>query len=549
MPQTNISHISQQPFTISDQELEFLQRIGIPLPTISPEERFRHLMAFRNEWKLYKRKCDATGEDIISAYPTDSHFTVYKNAYWWGDQWDPMQYGRNFDFTRPFFEQFAELQKAVPREGTSVFNSENCDYNSHWRMSRNCYLSSLGAKCEDVYYSYWVANAKDIYDSGYINDSSFCSYSMDLKNCYNSVCISECNDSRDCSFSYQLQSCDNCMFSSNLVRKSYHIFNKPVSKEEFETFKTKIFDGSWKTWQQAHQDFLKIKSEAIQRNLHTLKCENCNGDHIYNSKNCNYCFDTHDSEDCENSISAVGKNIHSSYSAGWTSCEMVYYSLASRGCTNIAFCNYSWFSANLLYCDSCVSCQDCFGCIGLRQKKFCIFNKQYTEEEYRELLPKIIEHMKKTGEFGEFFPPYLSPYGYNESAAQDFFPLSEEEAKQLGFQWRPEDEKYYLPATLKEIPDNIHAVTDAICREILACEKCRKNYKIVPQEWKFYKINSIPIPRWCSSCRHQARMNLRNPPYLWERSCAKCNQKMHTSFRPESQETIYCEDCFRQEVF
>jgi hypothetical protein len=36
--------------------------------------------------------------------------------------------------------------------------------------------------------------------------------------------------------------------------------------------------------------------------------------------------------------------------------------------------------------------------------------------------------MKSTGEWGEFFPLPLSPFGYNETVAQDYFPLTSEEA-------------------------------------------------------------------------------------------------------------------------
>jgi len=35
--------------------------------------------------------------------------------------------------------------------------------------------------------------------------------------------------------------------------------------------------------------------------------------------------------------------------------------------------------------------------------------------------------MMKTGEWGEFFPASLSPFGYNETVAQEYFPLSREE--------------------------------------------------------------------------------------------------------------------------
>src|SRR5436190_2140193 len=63
------------------------------------------------------------------------------------------------------------------------------------------------------------------------------------------------------------------------------------------------------------------------------------------------------------------------------------------------------------------NCHDCFGCYGLKKSEYCILNKQYTEEEYKRLLPKLVEHMKKTGEWGKWFPLSKSPFYYQDTAA------------------------------------------------------------------------------------------------------------------------------------
>ncbi|HRI36255.1 MAG TPA: hypothetical protein PK765_04235 [bacterium] len=88
-------------------------------------------------------------------------------------------------------------------------------------------------------------------------------------------------------------------------------------------------------------------------------------------------------------------------------------------------------SVRLYYCESCNATKDCFACVGLRNKQYCILNKQYTKEEYEALVPKIIDHMRSTGEWGEFFPSRLGLFGYNESVGNDYFPLSKEEALNL----------------------------------------------------------------------------------------------------------------------
>lgn len=517
--------------------------------TLSPEQKWQKLMSRRNEWKLYPRKCDATGESILSAYSDEVPFPVYKNSVWWGDTWEATKYGRDFDFSRPFFEQFNELMQVVPREGTSIFNSINCDYNSHVRESKNCYLNSLAARSEDVLYSYWMVNTKDALDCMLTNDSTLCYECSFVNNCYNCVMLEESNNCSDSYFSFQLRGCKNCLFCTNLNNKNYYIFNKACSKEEFEEAKAKILNGSWKSLQEAREKYKEIKQNAVHRATHGVNCENCSGDHIYNSKNSENCYDSFNCEDCIDTISGGdGRNLDSCYSAGWPACELVYFSSVSRGCQNIAFCSYMWFSNNMRYCDSCVSSEDCFGCTGLRRKKYCVLNKEYSKEDYASLLAKIKEHMQKIGEWGEFFPNSLSPFAYNESAAQDFYPIEKDEAIKQGWRWKEIDAKEYKPATLKELPDNIKDVPESITNEILACESTGKNYKITKQELAFYKKMGLPLPRNCPEFRHKVRSESRNPFKLWERKCAKTGKTILTSYSPDRPEIIYSEEAFLEEM-
>ena len=58
-----------------------------------------------------------------------------------------------------------------------------------------------------------------------------------------------------------------------------------------------------------------------------------------------------------------------------------------------------------------------------------ILNTSYSAHEYETLCAKIIGHMQSTAEWGEFFPHELSPFGYNETVAQEYFPMTEEAVK------------------------------------------------------------------------------------------------------------------------
>jgi hypothetical protein len=90
----------------------------------------------------------------------------------------------------------------------------------------------------------------------------------------------------------------------------------------------------------------------------------------------------------------------------------------------------------LYYSDLCIGNKHCFGCIGIRQQRYCILNKQYTKEEYEALLPKVIAHMQSTGEWGQFFPIEMSLFGYNESVAFEYYPLTVKEVKQKQWNWQ-----------------------------------------------------------------------------------------------------------------
>ena len=77
---------------------------------------------------LYKRKCDATRESIISMYSPDKKYRVYKQDFWWSDTWDALDYGKNFDFEKNFFEQIGALIKVVPKLSLSTEALENSPY-------------------------------------------------------------------------------------------------------------------------------------------------------------------------------------------------------------------------------------------------------------------------------------------------------------------------------------------------------------------------------------------------------------------------------------
>ncbi len=165
---------------------------------------------------------------------------------------------------------------------------------------------------------------------------------------------------------------------------------------------------------------------------------------------------------------------------------------------------------------------------------------------------KIIEHMKSTGEWGQFFPPALSLHGYNETMAIDFFPLSKTEAVKKGFKWSeiPEQAiKVEKSISADKLPDDIKQIPDDILDWAIICQETKRPYRIQPQELKFYRKKGLSIPHIHPDVRYIRRFDTLKPPHLYTRACAKCGTSIQTTYSPDRPEKVYCEMCYLKEIY
>jgi Zn ribbon nucleic-acid-binding protein len=526
--------------------------MGVPPPTLCPEERQRRRLAWRNERNLYHRTCDATGKKIISMFSPEKPFPVYCNDYWWSDQWDARDYGKDFDFTRPFFEQFLEFQKRVPKISLIDSNNENCDFCNIVGDSKNCYLLYGSIECEDCYYGspYFCKDSVDSLNTEYCELTYDC---LDSAHLYRCSFMQNCHHTTESLFCYDVLHSHHCFCCVGLRNKKHHILNKAYAPEEYQEIIKNIFRKGHSAFQKVWDDFEALKKQSIHKNLYGQNNENATGDNIFSSKNVRNSYQIGKSEDIVNATRIqTSKDIRDTDHGEWGEDNYefsgYYYVSHSR------FSHWSWGNSySLEYCSFCVSCNDCFACIGLKNAQYCILNKQYSKEEYFALREKIIEHMNNTGEWGEFFPIELSPFAYNETVAQEYFPLTKETVgaycnTPLQKAWKDDEPGAKYDGPKVEIPETIAETPDDICNQILTCETCTKNYRIVKPELAFYRKMNLPVPHNCPDCRHKARMALRNPRKLWKRNCDNCGVDMETTFSPERPEKVFCEKCYLESV-
>jgi len=150
----------------------------------------------------------------------------------------------------------------------------------------------------------------------------------------------------------------------------------------------------------------------------------------------------------------------------------------------------------------------------------------------------------------------MSLFGYNESEAQDYTPLTKEQALEQKLNWS--DYEAPLPKVDKTIPtekmsvlDDIKDVPDEIVNWAIECEVSKKLFRIIPKELKFYREHGLPISRRHPDVRHLDRLKLRNPRKLWHQVCDKkgCEVEFETTYAPDRPEKVYCEKCYREEVY
>ncbi|MBP6884466.1 MAG: hypothetical protein KBC17_01415 [Candidatus Pacebacteria bacterium] len=541
-------------FNIEAEDFDFYEKIKVTPPTWCVDCRQQRRYAWRNERTLYRRNCDLCGKSTVTIYSPNKQYKVYCPPCWWGDGWDSSDYGRDFDFSRPFFEQFSELQHDVPRIALLTKNSVKSEYTHHSQDNKNAYLSFSCFGGENIFYSCFIMRSRDCVDCSYIYDagerlweaidtrkSYMCQWSALLKDCSNVL------------YCYDCHGCTDCFMSSNLRNKTNVFRNEQLTKEEYNARMAEINLASYAVRERLAEEYLDlVQNKTFHKFAVTERNANSTGSMLFNSKNAHGCFDADGLEDSKYVYSAQPfKTCMDIYHAGFNM-ELCY---ELHGCTRVSngqFLHLCYDNMDIMYSDCCQNSQFVFGCVGVKKGEYMILNKKYTKESFDELKTRIVEHMKTTGEYGEYFPPSIAPVAYNETQGNFYMPLTKDETLARGWQWEDNLPGTYGKETIQpeQIPDTISDTNELILKEIFKCVGCAKNYNIIPDEFAFYKREHIPLPRHCADCRYMRRFSMRPPRKLWHGKCMNegCGNEFETSFAPTASFTVYCESCYQNAV-
>ena len=515
----------------------------IPTPTLCPEERCRRRYLFRNENNLYKRKDDFSGKNIVSIYSPDKLFKVYERDIRRSDKWDAMDY-----WIKPwdnFNQDFSSVILNTPVINSFIVdnnNDWNSAYTNHVLNPKNSYLCFNSLNIEDcMYMREWEKSKRCIN----------CDYVIRCENCHDCVQCFDCFDMKSCLYCYWCSFCDNCekcnnchncINCSDLENKSYCINNKQYSKEEFENLANNI-----------KRDWIELKSLV---GCSQKSCERCYWNDLTNCSDCRFLTESYDCKNVkycnrqlqlQNCIDLQGS--YEQFTLEWISTANSYLWW---------FMSYWSGNKESWYYMYCYNCSNIFWCVWLKYKNYCIYNKQYTKEEYNQIVPQIIAQMIRNKQRWEFFNPQLPYYWYNESLAMSYYPLTKEQAIERWYKRSdyeapmPHVEKKVQGKDLpkqwcKTIKEKKPEILEKILNYAVICEVSQKPFRITKQEIDFYVKHNIPLPTKHPDIRHQERLARKDPTTLKLIQCDECWEEILSVHEKWKWKRILCEKCFYNE--
>ena len=567
----------KQAFTIEPEDFEFYEKMKVPPPTWCSRCRAQRRAVFRNERNFFRQKCGLCAKDAISVYSPGAQFPVYCQECYWSDKWDPLAFGIEYDQSKSFLDQFRELSRHAPRPALINKGSINSHYTHLCANNKDCYMLIESSNNENVLHGYWMQRSRDCVDNAYGTNVELCYETLACFDSYRLRYALTCFNCSDSWFLKNCVDCQDCFACVNIKHKKYCFFNKQLSKEEYEKAIREYRLETYKGIERALTDAIAFYKKYPHRYAEIINSPGSTGNYMTNSKNCTSCYYAYLAEDSKYSAHILEdiKDVYDVDTAGLHA-ELLYEDLnTALSVSRITFSNRCWTGSEIAYSEHLDDCTSCFGCIGLRQKSYCILNKQYSKEEYSKRVLEIMSSMK---EYGEFFPQEFSPFAYNDTIAQEYFPLERGDAAKRGYQWRDAVDRDVRPTiNARDLPKTAVETDESILKEILGCEhdgtcndNCTKGFRIAPEELAFYKKMSLPLPRRCPNCRHVRRVQQLNAFKLWHRKCTcagsksenslytnavehfhkgeHCPNEFETSYAPDRPEIVYCEQCYQAEV-
>lgn len=485
-------------FTVTDGEARLLESFGLPIPDRSPLERWIYAIGQSTPFDFRRVTCPVTGQPILSRWSEDGKIIGASSEWFWSDACDNRSAGRDFDFSRPFFDQYCELAGDCFAPSINQVDCEGSPYVNACYHVKNCHLCFACRGIQDCLYCLLCAQSTDLLLCVGLSNSELCYACLDSDRLYGCRKVIDSQGCTDCYWCRDCIGCTNCFQCTGLrqARDGYYYRNQRIDKEQWIRLVDEAAFGSFGAEQRIDAEASQFfaSQPAYTTNFNN---ENCHASfRLTNSKNCSHTFSSNNCVDC--SSLRFSDSCRDCHCVMWgKQSERCYYVAGGENAYDCAFCDgLAGGGRNLTYCFCCYNgCTDLFGCFYLKKQSYCILNKQHSKDDYLKLRERIIEHMRETGEWGRWFPPQFYAVPYSQSWAHYFLmQLSTEEILQRGL-LAPVAAPLRDVGASFELPDQIGAFGDELCGKQLCCALSGRPYGVSIAERDIFRKHQAPIPR------------------------------------------------------
>lgn len=547
LPGQRVCEETGELFDITAEDIERCKRFQTLLPTTSFHARIRRLRSFVAGFDLFRRTLP-DGRVVISMYDPESSVPLLPQAEWYAARADGRlgeEYTHVYTPDRSFFDQWTEFSRRVPRP--AIFQdpqNERCDWVVYTFGSKDCYQTFGGGMNEHVLYSEQGVQCKHASDLTLCDETEWSYDCVHCPNCSHTFYSQQCERCVNVSFSLGCVSCRDCFGCTNLKGKQFCFLNEQLTEEAYRQRLSEVDlrDASVvDLWREKIQT--ECWDKAVRRTGYTPGSERANGD------------DLHDSRDVSGISLYQCERVYDSFAAMESKDSYVISSAIAEQSLNSTYIKRAYGNRMCLSSDGCIDieysesldgCEHCFACIGLSRKKFCLFNVQYTEEEYWKRVDQIKTDMVKRGEYGQFFPYSASPFAYNTAHSDTFAPLTQEEVSRLGGRWYAFPDAQVEALSIDDLPLKLQQTTDAVLQNAYRCPVSGRAFRYVKPELELHRMLGVALPRIHPTIRRKARMRKDGAIRLWSRTCEECQLPVQARSAPGSAGRILCTECFEQ---
>lgn len=533
------------------RDKKICRKFQVPPITMQPDKLLDYLNGFNTGLAFFWKPHMTTGQPLLSAIHPDNPIPIVTE-----DEWANADYtdrGASVDSSRSIFDQLWQLATTVPYNPTRSVNAVNSIAVGSIDAN-DCYCVSAAHIVNRCFYAYALVGAEDCVDAGngmQLARSYRCGGSNELADC---AFVFESKSCHSSSFLFDCWNCEFCFGATNQRNKRYIFFNQQLTKEAFEEKMRAIDLGDATQAEEYWQSFLRLwKTDGVWPEALGYGNTDAKGEHLFGCVRCDECYWQSKSIDCYRCRFGVENNgcVYTSgegFEQDSYMCTGGTYGAQNKFCVGPSKC------VHCEYCFNCRDCEYCFACVGLQHKKFCIFNKQYTEAEYWPLIDELKCKMLADGEYGSFFEARFSPSGFQYSAGELYVGYSPERLREYGAPtFDPRRGQVLGPQPVEaqrieaaDVPTRLDDPRAAeVIGKVIHDSEIDRNFTIVPAEFAIYKDKRWPLPRKHFVTRLTELVRLSNSPIKEMVNCGSCALPI-TTYKNFSfpERMVYCYPCY-----